>query len=77
MTSMVELQVLRISFWMEGKQWPFTEFGKTKRGEGFRRNFSNLVVDMLILRMLIEHSNETSIRQMDIESLLCQRTHLN
>ena len=53
----------------EGRRWPFTELWKTKRREGFGRNFSNSVLDMLILRMLIEHSHEMSIRQMDIESL--------
>lgn len=48
----------------ERKKWPFTELKKTKRG-GFGRNFSNFVLDMLILRTLIEHSNEMSIRQME------------
>lgn len=63
---------MRISQFLDGmeerKKWPFTELKKTKRG-GFGRNFSNFVLDMLILRTLIEHSNEMSIRQMDIESL--------
>lgn len=70
---LVALEVLRTGQLLhgmeEGKKRPFTELQKTKRGEGFGRNFSNSVLDMLILRMLIEHSNEMSIRQMDIQSL--------
>lgn len=54
--------------WNREKKQLFTELRETERGAGFGINSSS-VLDVLILRMLIEYPNEMSIRQADIESL--------
>ena len=54
--------------WNREKKQLFTELRETVRGTGFGINNSS-VLDVLILRMLIEYPNEMSIRQADLESL--------